>query len=103
MNNATVQTQNNHSITPSKTSIEDKTREELEEIIQVLQTQLQFVQSPETISKREIVTRIGEIADLSEEDFMDVEEDYNMGLKKSGWLKLYQYLVQHGSNQENNT
>lgn len=80
---------------------ENKSKEELIQYIQVLETQLRFTQRPETISKRELVKRIGEIAKLDEEDFMDVEEDYNMGLKKSGWLKLYQFLVNRSAGDIN--
>jgi len=29
---------------------------------------------------------------LEDEDLMNVEQKYNIGLKKSGWMKLYQYI-----------
>lgn len=73
--------------------ISELSREELEKEVENLRLQLELGDG--NITKKDIIKQIADIVGLDEEnDLMNTSDEYNIGLRKSGWLKLYKSLVQ---------
>lgn len=78
----------------SNTDLEDLTKDELKQLVRSLQFELR---GEEELTKVDIIERLlsFEELELTEDDLMNVEQEYNMGLRKSGWMKLYRFIRGH--------
>jgi hypothetical protein len=71
--------------------LENLNKKELIQRVRKLEFELK---GEEHLTKVDIIQRLREMEELGleDEDLMNVEQEYNIGLKKSGWMKLYQYI-----------
>lgn len=71
--------------------LENLSKDELKKRVRQLEFELK---GEEHLTKVDIVRRLRDMEELNleDEDLMNVEQEYNIGLKKSGWMKLYQFI-----------
>jgi len=71
--------------------LENLSKEELIQRVQKLEFELK---GEEHLTKVDIIQRLRNMQELGleDEDLMNVEQQYNIGLKKSGLLKVYKFI-----------
>lgn len=72
-------------------NLEDLDENQLRKLVRRLQFKLR---GEEHLTKQNILDRLRQFEELGleEDDLMDVEQEYNMGLRKSGWMKIYNFV-----------
>jgi len=82
-------------MTPDNTTVDldELSKEELKQQVRQLRFELR---GEEHLTKRDILSQPREFDELGleDDDLMDVEQKYNIGLRKSGWMKIYNYVKQ---------
>lgn len=80
-------------MTPDKndSELDQMTKEELKNLVRSLQFELR---GEDHLTKVDIINQLLNFEELglTEDDLMNVEQEYNIGLKKSGLLKIYHFI-----------
>jgi hypothetical protein len=80
-------------------NLEELDKKQLQNLVRDLQFK---IHGEEHLTKNQIINRLTQIEELDldkEEDLMNTEDQYNLGLKKSGWMKLYKFIKQAVENR----
>lgn len=71
--------------------LESLDKKELVDRVKELELRLEI---GDDFTKKDIILRISDLVGLDREsDLMNTSDEYNIGLRKSGWLKLYRGLL----------
>jgi len=79
---------------PEINNLEELNKKELKNLVKQLQFELK---GEKHLTKKDILEQLLTFKELglNQDDLMNVEQDYNMSLRKSGWMKIYRFTKEH--------